>query len=85
MHSTAVWVGRAKQAKVGVGGETARVFIFLAASPLSGAPVQTAMLRRLPTFRDVTKGSPAAQVTSNRSQVKVRVQVSLLALITVLA
>lgn len=34
MHSTAVWVGRAKQAKVGVGGETARVFIFLAASPL---------------------------------------------------
>lgn len=43
------------------------------------------MLRGLPTFRDVTKGSPAAQVTSNRSQVKVRVQVSLLALITVLA
>ena len=34
MHSTAVLVGRAKQAKVGEGSETARVFIFLAASPL---------------------------------------------------
>ena len=34
VHSTAVLVGRAKQVKVGGGSETARVFIFLAASPL---------------------------------------------------
>ena len=54
----------------------------VAASPLSGAPDKTAMPHRLPTFGDVTNGFPTAQVTGNRSQVKVR-EVSLLALITV--
>ena len=33
---------------------------------LSGTPDKTAMLRRLPTFRDVTNGFPTAQVTGNR-------------------
>ena len=67
LGSMAVLVGRANK-----GSETARFFIFLAFSPLVRAPNKTAMLRRLPTFRDVTDGFPAAQVTDHKCKLEWR-------------
>ena len=76
VHSTAVLVGRANKPRWARAVKL-RGFLFFSllrrsfarAFRLSGAPDKTAMLHRLPTFRDVTNGFPAAQVTVNRSQV----------------